>query len=208
MSLVGKLKLLFESLFEDVLTRIDPEGRLRLSSVRVVPSTTLVREALLEGINAVCFTLGNPPEVIIAFSFEGSSKVWEDLIKGGIGSDLLHSSDPTAFLSSLLKETGNIIVGPLSTRFSRALGREVLPSVPFTLNGVDNLEKLLQIMGEGPLPVFRGRISDGHVGSIQVYVIPSRRFLSELNERPEIVERARGHPRGRGLGRRGGIEIA
>lgn len=197
MGLGRSLDILFRSVFEDVLNHVDPSGRLKLSSVRVVPSVLLIREGLLEGVNAVCFTLGNPPEAVVAFQFEGSSRAWEDILKGSKGLNLLYSADPRAFINSLLKEMGNIIVGPLSTRLSRVLGREVLPSVPFVIDNVSDLEKLLGLMGEGTLPVFRGTISDGHIGSIDVYIVPSKRLLRELTTDPRVAKRARGYIRKR-----------
>ncbi|WP_010477631.1 chemotaxis protein CheC [Thermococcus zilligii] len=188
MESAGNLSLLFKAMFKDVLNRIDPSGKLRLSSVRVVPSFVLVQRGILEGVNLVCFTLGDPPEAIVAFRFD-YSRAWEDILKSNI--DVLHSADPMAIINSLLKEVGNIIVGPLSTRLSKVLGKETLPSVPFAVGSVEDLEKLLRMMGEKVLPVFEGTISDGHLGSIEVCVIPSRHLLHELNSNPEVRGRVR-----------------
>lgn len=188
MEAVNEMRTILVMVLRDVLSKIDPSGRLVLDEFKVIFSSDLVIKGLLEGVNFVGFTIGDPPEMIVAFDFEQSFNVVGKLLKLG-NCSILGPHNPRDFMNSFLTEVGNVIVGQFAGRLSRVLGEEILPSVPFSIKTVDQLERILSFLGMGSrLPIFTGIIKDDQESVIDVYIIPSMKFVEKVANHPELLK--------------------
>ncbi|ACS34030.1 chemotaxis protein CheC [Thermococcus gammatolerans] len=191
--LVGRL---LERALRESLAKIDPTGKMELSEFRVISSSDLVIGGLLEGVNFVGFAIGDSPELIMAFDFENSSTIVSRLLKLK-KTGILETYNIRELMESLLRELGNVIAGQFASRLSNSLGYELLPSVPFSIKTVDQLERVLNFLGGGKkLPVFVGLVYDEHGGCLEVYIIPSADFFEMLARYPEPFKRTGRRSRG------------
>lgn len=193
---VNLVRELLEIALRESLAKIDPSGKMELSEFRVISSSDLVIEGLLEGVSLVGFAIGEGPELIMAFDFENSSAIVSRLLKLK-KTGILETYDIRDLMESLLREMGNVIAGQFASRLSNIMGYDLLPSVPFPIKTVDQLERILNFLGGGKrLPVFVGLVHDDHGSNLDVYIIPSAGFIEKLAEHPEPFRRTFRRPRG------------
>ncbi len=180
---------LFERALRDILVKIDPNGKIKLSKFKVICPRSMVIRALLEGVHLVGFGIGEEPELIMAFDFEDSSSVIARLLKLN-KIETLEAYDIEEFIDSLLREMGNVIAGQFASWLSNFLGEDLLPSPPFSIKTVMQLERILFHMdSEMKVPVFVGVVNGDLEGRMKVYIIPSPDFIRKIESDPSIGRR-------------------
>lgn len=186
---INLVRKLIKMSLEESLMRVDPTGKIKLSEFSVVSPSDLIIQGLLEGFHLVGFAIGDCPELIIAFDFEDSSSVIARLLKLN-KIETLEAYNIEEFVDSLLREMGNVIAGQFASWLSNFLGEDLLPSPPFSIKTVTQLERILSHLDGGMgVPVFVGVVDGGMEGKMKVYIIPSPDFIKKIEGDPSIRRR-------------------